>query len=118
MSTVINSTLGSALPSGAMPEIAKRFHVTNDQQRVLPISMYLVGYVLGPLLFGPLSESYGRKMIMLSTFFFFTVFTMACALSPNWPALLVFRLIAGINAAAPITIVCALPALGPKMYLN
>ncbi|KAI9721233.1 MAG: hypothetical protein M1812_002394 [Candelaria pacifica] len=110
MSTVINSTLGSALPSGAMPEIAKHFHITNDQQMVLPISMYLVGYVLGPLLFGPLSETYGRKGIMLSTFFLFTVFTMACALSPNWPALLVFRLIVGINAASPITVVGGLYA--------
>lgn len=66
--------------------------------------MYLIGYVLGPVLFGPLSETYGRKPIMISTFFLFTAFTMACALSPNFPALLIFRLLTGVNASSPISV--------------
>ena len=74
---VINSTLGSSLPSNAINYIAPYFHVTNEQQLVLPISLFLVGYVLGPLIFGPLSETYGRKLIMLSSFVAFTLFTMA-----------------------------------------
>jgi len=107
---VINSTLGSALPSGAIPFIALYFNITDEQQLVLPISMYLVGYVLGPLLFGPLSETYGRKKIMTATFCSYTVLTMACALAPNWPALLVFRLLVGINAACPVSVVGGLYA--------
>lgn len=102
---VINSTLGSSLPSNAIPFIEAEWSVTSKEQSVLPISIFLVGYVLGPLLFGPLSEVVGRKIIMLSTFFFFTIFTMACALAPNWPALLVFRLLTGVNASSPITVV-------------
>jgi len=108
--TVINSTLGSALPSGAIPYLALYFNITNEQELVLPISMYLVGYVLGPLLFGPLSETYGRKKIMTATFCSFTIFTMACALAPNWPALLVFRLFVGISAACPVSVVGGLYA--------
>lgn len=108
--TVINSTLGSALPSGAIRFIALYFHVTNEPQLVLPISMYLVGYVLGPLLFGPLSETFGRKRIMTATFCSYTIFTMACALAPNWPALLVFRLLAGIAASCPVSVVGGLYA--------
>ena len=107
---VVNSTLGSSLPSNAINYIASYFHVTNEQQLVLPISLYLVGYVLGPLFFGPLSETYGRKIIMLSSFVVFTLFTMACALAPNWPAFLIFRLICGINASSPITVVGGLYA--------
>ena len=72
--------------------------------------MYLIGYVLGPLLFGPLSEIYGRKIIMISTFIAYTVFTMACALSPNWAALLIFRLLTGINASSPISVIGGLYA--------
>lgn len=41
---------------------------------------------------------------MIVPFFFFTVFTMACALAPNFPAFLIFRLLAGISASAPINI--------------
>ena len=35
---------------------------------------------------------------------------MACALAPNWPAFLVFRLICGINASCAITVVGGLYA--------
>lgn len=42
---------------------------------------------------------------MISTFFGFTVFTMACALAPNYPALLIFRILTGINASSPIAVV-------------
>lgn len=108
--SVINSTLGSSLPSGAINYISKDFHVTNEQQLVLPISLFLVGYVLGPIFFGPLSETYGRRDIMISSFVVFTLFTMACALAPNWPALLVFRFICGVNASSAIAVVGGLYA--------
>ena len=107
---VINSTLGSSLPSGAIGFIGSDFHVTNDLQLVLPISLFLVGYVLGPMVFGPLSEIYGRRMIMLITFVIFTLFTMACALAPNWPSFLVFRLFCGIVASSPVALVGGLYA--------
>lgn len=107
---VINSTLGSSLPSNAINYIAPYFNVTNEQQLVLPISLFLVGYVLGPLIFGPLSETYGRRIIMLSSFVLFTLFTLACALAPNWPAFLIFRLFCGINASSPIAVVGGLYA--------
>jgi hypothetical protein len=48
--TVINSTMGSALPSMAIPFIAREWGVTSDPQLSLPISTYLIGYVFGPLL--------------------------------------------------------------------
>lgn len=80
------------------------FKVTNKEQFELPISLFLVGYVLGPLFFAPLSETYGRKLIMVSSFILFTFFTLACAVAPTWPVLLVFRLIAGINASSAIAI--------------
>ena len=102
---VINSTLGSSLPSNAINYIAPYFHVTNEQQLVLPISLFLAGYVLGPVIFGPLSETYGRRIITLSTFVVFTLFTMACALAASWPAFLVFRLICGISASSAIAVV-------------
>ena len=107
---VINSTLGSSLPSGAINYMSLYFHVTNEQQLVLPISLFLVGYVFGPVVFGSLSESYGRRIIMLGSFVVFTLFTMACALAPNWPAFLVFRLICGFMASSAIAVVGGLYA--------
>ncbi|KAK6193252.1 hypothetical protein LQW54_012660 [Pestalotiopsis sp. IQ-011] len=106
--TVINSTLSSALPSNAITFIAPDFDISTtggNPQLVLPISIYLVGYVLGPLLFGPLSEVYGRRFPILLTFTGYTGFTLGTALAPNWASLVIFRLLAGICASAPLTIV-------------
>jgi multidrug resistance protein len=108
--SVINSTIGSSLPSGAISFIAEYWSITKQEQLVLPISVFLIGYVGGPLLFGPLSESYCRRPIMLYTFIVYTAFTLACALAPNWPAFLVFRLICGMMASAPIAVVGGLYA--------
>lgn len=65
---VLNSTVGSSVAGGTPVQISRYFHNDNQYQLVLPVSIYLVGYVLGPLVFGPASESYGRKKTMISTF--------------------------------------------------
>ncbi|KAH7320201.1 major facilitator superfamily domain-containing protein [Stachybotrys elegans] len=107
---VTNSTMGSALPSMAMPNIAAEFHVTSRLQLPLPISLYLVGFVVGALIWGPLSEHFGRRNLTLATLGFLAIFTMACALAPSWPVFLVFRLICGIFAASPIAVVAGIMA--------
>ena len=61
--------------------------------------------MLGPLLFAPLSERYGRQIILQSTFTGFTVFTLAICLAPNWPAFNVFRLLIGTFASTPISVI-------------
>ncbi|KAI9737628.1 MAG: hypothetical protein M1818_005632 [Claussenomyces sp. TS43310] len=108
--SALNSTLGSSLPSNAISYIAEDFHVTNETQLVLPISVFVLGYVFGPMLYGPLSETYGRKAITVPTFTCFTIFTMACALAPTWAALIVFRFLCGMVGSAPIALVGGLYA--------
>jgi len=102
---VMNSTIGSSIASGTPVEVSNYFHNYNQAQLVLPTSIYLVGYVLGPLLFGPLSESFGRRWVLIATFALFTIFTMACALAPTFAAYIVFRFIVGIGASSPISVV-------------
>ncbi|KAF5017377.1 hypothetical protein F66182_10697, partial [Fusarium sp. NRRL 66182] len=105
MMQVLNSTIGSSIPSGATKYIAADFNVTDKTKLVLPISLFLVGYVLGPLLYGPLSEQYGRRTPLLIGYGLFNIFVMACALAPTFNALLVFRLLNGMAASAPIAII-------------
>ncbi|CEI70112.1 unnamed protein product [Fusarium venenatum] len=107
---VINSTMGSALPSMAIPDIIQDFGITSEEQSVLPISVYLIGYVLGPIVWGPLSEHYGRRNLSFVTFCLFTIFTMACAVAPTWAALLIFRFFCGAFASSPIAIVAGILA--------
>ncbi|KAE8160719.1 major facilitator superfamily domain-containing protein [Aspergillus tamarii] len=102
---VMNSTVGSSVTGGATKAIAQEFGVTNQQILVLPISMFLVGYILGPLLWGPLSEAMGRRSPLLIAFLLYTVFMMASALAKSYPSLLIFRLLDGMAASAPIAVV-------------
>jgi len=68
MLIVANSAMGSSVASGISSEMTDTFSITSQSQLVLPTSIYLIGYVLGPLVFSPLSEQFGRKIVMISTF--------------------------------------------------
>ena len=105
-----NSTLNSSLPSGAAAYIGNYFNITSRYQLALPVSVFLIGYIFGPSIFSPLSEAYGRRIIISSTFITFMIFNLGCALAPNWPLLLLFRLLVGICASAPITVFCGVYA--------
>ena len=105
MVMVLNSTMGSALPSGATGTIQEYWHIEQQELLVLPVSIYLIGYILGPMVFAPLSESYGRKIVMICTFVLFTCMVLGCALAPNYAGLIVFRLLAGIGASTPVSVI-------------
>ena len=99
---VMNSTIGSSICSNAIPQIAEEFNITNQEALVLPISIFLIGYVVGPLIWGPSSEYFGRKKPMLVSYCGFMIFTMACAVANSYASLLIFRLFNGMMASAPI----------------
>lgn len=75
----------------------------SQEVAVLTISLFVAGYCVGPLLWGPLSESYGRRPLFIGTFLVYTGFQVGCALSKNTASILVFRFLGGTFAAAPLT---------------
>ncbi|KAK2598106.1 hypothetical protein QQS21_005737 [Conoideocrella luteorostrata] len=107
---VTNSTMGSTLPCMAMPQITNELGHQSQEQIVLPISVFLLGYVFGPVIWAPLSEQFGRKFLTMSTFAAFSLFTMACALAPAWSHFLGFRLCCGVFASAPIAVAAGILA--------
>ncbi|RAR11969.1 mfs general substrate transporter [Stemphylium lycopersici] len=103
--SVMNSTMTSSLAAGAVGPISLHFNEYNEYKLILPTSMYLVGYACGPMLWGPLSESYGRKGTMVISFAFFTIFSIASAVAPNFSALVIFRLLVGVGGSCAISVV-------------
>ncbi|KKK25633.1 hypothetical protein ARAM_003674 [Aspergillus rambellii] len=103
--SVMNSGVSSSLPSNAVPLILKDFNVTDTVKGNLPTAVFLFGYMFGPIVWSPLSETVGRRTVLIPTFFVFCLFTLACALAPNWPALLFFRFVCGTMVVAPQTVV-------------
>ncbi|CAN8104140.1 unnamed protein product [Discula destructiva] len=100
----INSTMGSSIASNEISALRSVFHFPDGPQAILPATTYLVGFVLGPLVFAPLSEQYGRRPILISTLCLYIIFSMACALAPNWAAFLIFRFLSGTFASPPLSV--------------
>ena len=99
-----NVTLSSSLPSGGSQVLASHFSVTDQQQLSLPVAIFLIGYIFGPSLFGPYSESCGRWVSLVTSFALYTLFTLACAFAPTWASFLLFRFLCGVGASGPQTV--------------
>ncbi|ODN90718.1 polyamine transporter 1 [Cryptococcus wingfieldii CBS 7118] len=86
---VLNSTFASSAPSGIVTDLMEYF-TFSQEVAILTISLFVAGYCVGPLLWGPLSESYGRRPIFIIAFFCYTFLggTFASAPLTNSGALL------------------------------
>ncbi|TNY21912.1 major facilitator superfamily domain-containing protein [Rhodotorula diobovata] len=100
---VLNATFASSAPSNLIASIITHFNVSQEVG-ILLISVFVAGYCLGPLLWGPLSERYGRRLVFLIVWLPYIGFQVGCALAPNIGALIVFRFLGGCFAAAPLTV--------------
>lgn len=99
---VLNATFASSSPSGCFGSISKEFHVSTEVAG-LTITLFLLGYCAGPLLFAPLSEFYGRRWIFYTTFSLYLAFNFLCAFAPNFGSLLVGRFLTGTFISAPLS---------------
>ena len=70
--------------------------------------MIFLGLGLGPLLFGPLSDSYGRKPIVYMGFGLFVIASFICVSTDNLYVMILGRIIQGIGLSAPRTIAIAI----------
>lgn len=100
---VINATFASASTSGCLESIEQHFGVSSEAAG-LTVTLFLLGYCAGPLLFAPLSEFYGRRPIFYTTFSLYIAFNFLGAFAPNFGALLVGRFLTGTFVSAPLSI--------------
>lgn len=96
--------LASSMVAPGVPLILRDFHTHDETIGSFVVSIYVLGYAIGPLVIAPMSEVYGRLPVYHICNVFFTIWTLACALAPNVGSLLVFRLFAGLAGSCPITI--------------
>lgn len=75
-------------------------------QAAQTLTLFLLGFAVGPVLFGPLSDRYGRKPVLLGGVALFTLAALGCATSTSLEMLLAFRVLQGVGAGAA----AALPA--------
>ncbi len=89
----------------ALPAIGEALDVSQDNRRQLVISFYLLGFGAAQLLYGPLADRLGRRMIMIISLGFYAVFALACGLAVSFEWLLAARALQGAAAAGTRTLV-------------
>ncbi|KAK8003841.1 hypothetical protein PG989_003560 [Apiospora arundinis] len=99
---VINATFASSAPSGILQGISDEFHVTR-QIAGLTITLFLLGYCAGPMVFAPLSEFYGRRWMLYSCMVLYVIFNFLCAFTHTFAGLLVGRFLTGTFASSTLS---------------
>ena len=70
---------------------------------LLGLSLLLVGFGLGPLIWAPLSEVYGRKPAVLVPYFIAAMFSFGTATAKDIQTVMITRFFAGFFGSAPVT---------------
>ncbi|KAK8216877.1 hypothetical protein M8818_001840 [Zalaria obscura] len=102
--TTLIPPLASSMFAPGVPEVLTTFHTTSSTLATFVVSVFLLGFALGPLLISPLSELYGRWKVYVICSVGFVVFTVACAVANSMGQLIAFRFLSGCFGVAPITI--------------
>lgn len=94
--------IASSIDSSALSPAAEEFHVAEVVES-MATGLFLVGFGLGALFAGPISETVGRNPVYITTLAIYMIWIMASALSPNIGAQLAFRFLAGLFGSTPLT---------------
>ncbi|KAF5386739.1 hypothetical protein D9615_001788 [Tricholomella constricta] len=93
---------GSSSYTGGIQGTMRDLRISEDVA-ILGISLYVLGFALGPLVFAPMGEMFGRRIVFLVTLSVYAVFQIGGSLGHNLPTLLSCRLLTGIFGSSPLT---------------
>ncbi|RBR18860.1 hypothetical protein FVER53590_11656 [Fusarium verticillioides] len=96
-------SFGSSVYSAAIPHIQTRFSVSSDTA-LLGITLYVIGFALGPMAWGPASELYGKRRPLFLGYAIFCICQLPCALAQNISLLLTFRFLSGLAGSSSLAI--------------
>jgi Major Facilitator Superfamily len=100
--STLSITFASSALSGADPQLQKYFGASQELVTA-DVSLFVLAFAVGPAIWAPLSELYGRQLIFAVTYAGVTLFSGAALASKNIATLLVLRFLAGAFGASTIT---------------
>jgi DHA1 family bicyclomycin/chloramphenicol resistance-like MFS transporter len=106
MMSMVALSIDAMLP--ALPEIGRDLGVQRENDTQLIISFVFIGYAFGQLIYGPLSDSYGRKPAIYLAFGLFIIGCLFSLFSTDFSTMLVGRILQGLGAAGNRTVSIAL----------
>lgn len=104
--TTLISAFTSSIFSTATVVVSATYGVSSEVG-VLGLSLYVLGFAFGPLLWAPLSELEGRRLPILISMFGFTIFQFAVATAKDLQTIMLCRFFGGVFGASPLAVVAA-----------
>jgi MFS transporter, DHA1 family, multidrug resistance protein len=89
------------LPS--LPDIGRSFGVSVAQVQ-LTFASYLFGFAVGQIIYGPASDRFGRRPVLLIAIVLYGVATIACALAQSIDALIAARFVQALGGAGAVVL--------------
>ncbi|GME39463.1 Major facilitator superfamily protein [Neofusicoccum parvum] len=96
--------LASSMFAPGVPEVLETFNSSSRLLSSFVVSVFVLGFAIGPLIIAPLSEIYGRIPLYHVGNVGFFVFTIACAVADSMGMLIAFRLLSGCFGVTCLTI--------------
>lgn len=92
----------------ALPNVNADFFLSDPNQSQAVIATYLVGMGVSQLFYGPLSDRFGRRPVLIGGLALFSLAGLLSALTQSFPMLLAARFLQGVGAGAPRVIAVSL----------
>ena len=100
--SIVALSIDALLPG--LAEIGDSLGVTNPNDNQLLITMIFLGLGFGQLLFGPLSDSFGRKPMVYIGFIVFIFASVICVTTKNFEMMIIGRILQGVGLSSPRSI--------------
>ena len=104
--SLVALTVDGMLP--ALPEIGRDLGATNPSDPQLVVSMVFLGMGFGQLIFGPLSDSIGRKPSLYIGMVVFIIGCLMCNFAQSFEMMIAGRIVQGVGASGPRIVPMAL----------
>ncbi|MGB6269835.1 MAG: multidrug effflux MFS transporter [Olleya sp.] len=104
--SIVALSIDALLP--ALPDIGTALNVSDPAKNQKLITMIFLGLGFGQLIFGPLSDSFGRKNMVYIGFFIFIIASYICVTTKSFEVMVFGRILQGIGLSSPRTISLAM----------
>nr|WP_298683790.1 multidrug effflux MFS transporter [uncultured Dongia sp.] len=104
--SLVALSIDTMLP--ALPDIARDLGVTDANDRQMVITILFAGFGIAQVLYGPISDSVGRKPVIYAGFGIFLIGSLICLLAQDFHTMLVGRFLQGVGTAGPRTVIVAI----------
>ncbi|CAK9442083.1 uncharacterized protein LODBEIA_P58470 [Lodderomyces beijingensis] len=101
--SALSCSVGSAMFSASNQAIMEKFHI-GTTVAALGTSLVVFGFAAGPVIYGPMSELFGRKIVLVISTLGYVCFMFGAATGKDIQTIMICRFFAGFVGSAPLVV--------------